>query len=651
MAYGRLFEPFQMGPLKLKNRIVAAPSLPVLAHADGSPSRELIDYYKAKARGGAAIVTVGESPVDGDYAVSHLGQLNIGDDKMIPWLCNLADAIKQYGAVASLELCHGGRQTLPCLIGGRQPIGPSPISSKFHETLAGHPITVREMDQGMIETVKENFAAAAFRLKRAGFDMCLLHGGHGWLLAQFLSPFSNRRTDQYGGCLENRARFPMEVIERVRDRVGRDFAIEYRLSGGEQVPGGLTLEEAIGFSKMIEDKVDCIHVSTGLFGEPYTLPIIHPTNYLPHGANVHLAAEIKAAVKVPVTCVGAISDPRMMAAIIDEGKADLVAMTRALIADPGLPDKARRGRTHEIRPCTRCLECLGRVAGFLPVRCAVNPVAGRETACEAIRPAIARKSVFVAGGGPGGMQAAMTAAERGHRVVLFEKANRLGGNLRFADVPEFKQDLKRFRDFLIAQVQSLPVEIRLKTELTPAVVAAEAPDAVIVAVGAAPVLPDMPGRFLPSVVWAGDVHSKDVATGHNIVVAGGGMVGCETALLLAREGKKVVIVEMLGAVATDLNPVTRIHLLALLEEAGVRILLNHRLGEMTENGAGVVDAGGAALRIPADTLVLSLGMRSRTDIVKAFENSAPEVYAVGDCVRPGKASGAVHDAFNVASEL
>ena len=651
MAYSKLFEPFQLGPLTLKNRIVAAPSLPVLAHADGSPSQALIDYYKAKARGGAAIVTVGESPVDDDYAISHWGQLNIGHDRMIPWLCKLADAIKQYGAIASLELCHGGRQTLPSLIDGRSPIGPSPIPSKFHEVLAGHPITVQEMDLDMIEKVQENFAAAAFRLKRAGFDMCLLHGAHGWLLAQFLSPFSNKRTDQYGGSLENRARFPMEVIERVRDRVGSDFAIEYRLSGGEQVDGGLTLDEAVAFAKMIEDKVDCIHVSTGLFGEPYTLPIIHPTSYLPHGTNVHLAAKIKAAVKVPVTCVGSISDPQMMDDILTEGKADLVAMTRALIADPYLPNKAKRGKVQEIRPCTRCLECLGRVATFLPIRCAVNPTAGRETECDGIRPADVRKKVVVLGGGPGGMQAAFTAASRGHKVVLFEKEDKLGGNLRFADFPEFKQDLKRFRDFLIDQVKSSPVEIRLQTELTPALLGAERPDALIVAAGAEPVIPDLPGIENDNVFWAGDVHSSNIATGKEIVVAGGGMVGCETALLLAREGRAVTIVEMLGAVATDLNPVTRIHLLELLEKAGVRILLNHRLEKISEAGAGVVDQTGAASEIPADTVVLSLGMRSRTDIVDAFADCAPEVFAIGDCVRPGKASNAIHEGFNLAAEL
>ena len=436
MAFEKLFEPFQLGPLTLKNRIVAAPSLPCLAHADGSPSTELIDYYKTKARGGAAIVTVGESPVDGDFAISHLGQLNIGEDRMIPWLCKLAEAIKQYGAIASLELCHGGRQTLPSLIDGRHPIGPSPISSKFHEALAGHPIAVQEMDLGMIETVQENFASAALRLKRSGFDMCLLHGAHGWLLAQFLSPFSNKRSDRYGGSLENRARFSIEVIDRVRDRVGSDFAIEYRLSGGEQVPGGLTLEEAIEFAKMIENKVDCIHVSTGLFGEPYTLPLIHPTNYLPHGTNVHLAHKIKAAVTVPVTCVGSISDPGMAEKIITDGKADLVAMTRPLIADPDLPVKARRNKVPEIIPCTRCLECLGRVANFLPIRCTVNPKTGRETECSTIRPANSSKRVLIAGGGPAGMQAAITAAERGHRVVLFEKENRLGGNLFFADFPQ-----------------------------------------------------------------------------------------------------------------------------------------------------------------------------------------------------------------------
>jgi thioredoxin reductase len=507
------------------------------------------------------------------------------------------------------------------------------------------------MDLDMIESVQENFASAALRLKRAGFDMCLLHGAHGWLLAQFLSPFSNQRTDRYGGSLENRARFPLEVIERVRDRVGSDFAIEYRLSGGEQVPGGLSLEDAVRFARMIKDKVDCIHVSTGLFGEPQTLPIIHPTNYLPHGSNVHLAAKIKAAVKIPVTCVGSISDPRMAEEIIADGKADLVAMTRALIADPDLPNKARRGKFREIRPCTRCLECLGRVATFLPVRRAVNPISGRETECAAPRPADRSKKILIAGGGPGGMQAAITAARRGHRVVLFEKKARLGGNLGFADAVDFKQDLRRFREYLMETVRALPVDIRLGTQLTPSLAEVEMPDVVIVAAGAEPSIPDIPGISSDNVLWAGEVHADKVRTGQHIVVAGGGMVGCETALLLAREGKAVTVVEMLEAVATDLNPVTRIHLLELLEKAGVRIFLNHRLERITRTGAGVVNADGEAIKIPAETVVLSLGMRPRKDVVTALAHCAPEVYAIGDCVRPGKASGAIHDGFNVAMEL
>jgi len=260
MQFAKLFEPIKVGELEIKNRIVAAPTLPCLATPDGHPSRELIDYYKAKARGGAGIVTVGESAVDSTYAITHAGQLLIDSDKMIPWLSELAEAIKRYGAKASLELCHGGRQTVPGLIGGRKPIAPSPISSKFHEILAGGQIVVQEMTEEMIDEAIENFAAAAFRLKRAGFDMTMLHGGHGWLLAQFLSPFSNKRTDAYGGSLENRARFPLKVIERIREQCGPSFAIDYRMSGDELVHGGLTREEAVQFAKLIEDKVDCIHV-------------------------------------------------------------------------------------------------------------------------------------------------------------------------------------------------------------------------------------------------------------------------------------------------------------------------------------------------------------------------------------------------------
>jgi len=647
-----LLRPLQIGPVTTKNRIEAAPTLVCLANVDGSASTELVDYYKAKARGGAGIVTVGESAIDADYGITHAGQLFLDHDNKISGLSRLADAIHRYGALASIELCHGGGQTMPGLIGDRAPIAPSVMTSQLHEALLGHKIDVQVMDRELIEQVIENYASAALRVKKAGFDMVLLHGGHGWLLAQFTSPRTNRRTDEYGGSLENRARFPLRVLTRMRELCGPDFAIEYRFSADELVSGGLSQEEGIRFAQLIEDKVDCFHVSCGTMGELKLIPYIHPAYFLPQGKNVHFAAKLKQTVNKPVTTVGAIVDFELAERIVAEGRADMVAMARALIADPCLPGKTMHGLEDEVIPCIRCNECLNRVARFIPVRCATNPRTGIETEMASLPPVSARRrKVVVAGGGPAGMEAAIVAAERGHDVVLFEKSGRLGGNLVAASGPAFKDEMKRFLDYLVRRVKALPIDVRLGTDADAALVGAERPDRLVVAVGAEPALPDIPGLQTANVVWAGDVCADLVETGERVVVAGGGGMGCETALHLAGKGKKVVVVEMLDEAALDFNFINRSMLLDLVAEAGVEVLTGTTVVAVSDGLVTVADREGQRRDLEGDTVVLALGMTPRRATVDALKAAAPRVAVVGDCVKPRLIIDAVHEGFHAAAEI
>lgn len=656
--YKNVFSPFKFGNVEVKNRIATPPMLACMATNDGSVTREMIEFYQSFARGGAGIVNIGDSAIDFEYARGHFGQLNIGEDCMIGGLSTLVEAIQKYGAKISIELDHSGRLSIPGVINGKNPIGPSPIPTKAEEMMAQQEgrkiIQVTEMDQNLIDQVVDNFASAAYRCLRAGFEMVTIHGGHGQLLSQFVSPYSNKRTDNYGGSLENRARFVLEVLTAIRRSVGDKLALEYRISADEFVPEGMHEEDTIEFLNLIEEKIDLVNVSLGgMIADPrYIVHMAQPT-YFPHAYNVQRAAKIKRAVQIPVTCVGSIIDLEMADNIIAERKADIVAMGRPHIADPDIVNKSRRGKADDVRPCLRCNVCGERPKDFFPVRCAVNPIIGRELEYRYIPPVQEKKRVVIIGGGPGGMESALIASARGHQVTLYEKEKELGGALRMAASPSFKGDMKRFLDWMTRETLQSSVEVKLSTEATAKTINKENPDVLIIAVGAEPIIPDIPGIEMSKVVLAGDVDIGKAETGKTVVVAGAGLTGCETALHLSQLGKKIKIIDILDEteIAEDASLVGKIALMELLHQQDVEFKTEVKLEEITDKGVLVIDKEGHRIELSADSVVLSLGVRPRDNEVKAFQELTHEVHVIGDCSKPGNIMSAIHDGFNIAMEI
>ena len=634
----------------------------MLATAQGFITPDLIEYYRPYARGGFGTVTVGDSAIDFDHAPGHDLSINLGHDHVITGLSELVEAITRYSAQISIEISHAGRNARPHLLMGKNPIAPSPIPSALEQMFAARegrkPVEVDEMNEDQIYQVAQNFADAAFRCQSAGFNMVMLHGAHGHLLSQFLSPYSNKRSDQWGGSLENRARFPLVVLDAVRKKCGPRLIIEYRISLDEMIPEGMKPDETLEFLEMIQDRIDIVQVSAGLLANMDTVQHMMQPLYTRHMYNVHLAEMVKKRINLPVTAVGSIMSLDEAEKIIADGLADFVAMGRPALADPEMPRKTATDHKEDVRPCVRCNWCTRLSQQMKNHRCAVNPMAGRGAEFnqhDGLAPSRIKKKVMVVGGGPAGMQAAQVAISRGHDVVLYEMSDHLGGMLRIGAELPFKKDLKTYVDWMVTQTEKSGAYIVLGKKVTADTVRQEKPDALIIAVGAVPFIPDIPGINSDNVVWAGDVDSGRVEVGRKVIIVGAGITGIETAVNLGSQGKEVTVIEMLGpeTVLRDLSAAHRYYLQDRIKEYGIRIITDTKMEAVTENGIRTMKKQSGETDYVADSVVLAMGLSPRKDKVAELRRLIPEteVFVVGDCLRPRDLFSANHEGFNAVCEL
>ena len=644
--YPHLTSPIKIGNVIFRNRMFSAPMGATDITPDCCPGPRTQGFYEFRAKGGAASVTVSELVVHPETDASHMLHLDLSTPGCLAAHTFVADAIRRHGAVPSIELSHSGQYAGTYLTDKNKKDSLCQWGPSEGTRPDGRPVKALSKEQ--IADIVKAYADAATYSKRAGYEMLMVHAGHGWLINQFLSPYSNHRTDEYGGSLENRVRFAREVLEAIRAAVGPQFPIELRLSGSELFDGGYGIEDGCKIAQMLEDLVDLIHVSAGSYQYGFfvtTLPM-----FADHGANVYLAAEIKKHVSKPVACVGALNDPAHMEQIIAEGKADVVYMARALLADPFLPDKIMAGKEDTIVRCLRCYTCMAERPMTGTRRCAVNPVIGREIEGMTVTPAYKSKKVMVVGAGVAGLKAAITAAQRGHKVILCEKSDKVGGILKSEQAISFKYEMYQLGLSFEKIALEEGVEIRLNTTVTPEYVAGEKPDALILAVGSSPIVPPLPGIDGDNVVIVNDYYLEKDKVGDTVVVLGGGLAGCECAVHLGQEGKKVHLVEMRDTLAPDCNIRNRPILMKNVDQYA-EVHKCHAGLRVTAEGLVCKDPEGNEVLIPCDTVICAVGQRSNRADVDALRRCAPFVREIGDCVRPANITKAVYEGYHAALDI
>ena len=644
--YPNLCKPLNVGNVTLRNRMCSAPMGATDIDANGTPGPRTQGFYELRAKGGAAVVTVSELVVHPETDGSQMLHLSLSTPGQLGAFTFVADAIKRHGSIPSIELSHSGQYAGTYMVdkkkkGSLCQYGPS-------DGVRPDGMPVKALTREQIADIVAAYGTAAELAKRAGFEMVMLHVGHGWLLNQFLSPYFNKRDDEYGGALENRVRIVREVLGAIREAVGAGFPIEMRMSGSELFEGGYDLEEGCRIAEALEDLVDIIHVSAGSY--QFGFSITHPSMFRDHGCNVYLAAEIKKHVSKPVATIGGLSDPAQMEEIIASGKADIVVMGRGLLADPELPNKVMSNQGDEVVKCLRCFVCMAERPVTQTRRCAVNPLIGREIEGMRITPALERKRVLVVGGGIAGMMAAYTAAKRGHEVTMCEASDKLGGILLLEQALPFKHEMYELGCTYELLCRRAGVDIRLNTPVDAAFAEEFGADAAIVAVGSEAKKPPFPIADGARVLSIEDLHIGGKEAEGEVVVAGAGLTGCECALHLAHEGKSVHLIASRSELAIDCNIRNRPILLAEIEAAGIDVRTGARVARV-EKGQVVCTTSEGEIVVPADTVVSAIGQRSRIEAVDELRDAAPFVRIVGDAVRPGTITAAVYQAYHAALDI
>ncbi|AWH78753.1 oxidoreductase [Clostridioides difficile] len=645
--YQNLCKPIKIGNVTFKNRMFSAPMGGTDITADCTIGSKSTAFYELRAKGGAGAVTISECMVHPETDGSHAYHLDLKIVDSLASFTYTADAIRRHGAIPSVELSHSGQYSGTYLVDKDKKRGLSQWG--VSPSVRPDGLEIKELTEEIIAEIVESYGNVAALAKRAGFEMIMIHGGHGWLINQFLSPYFNKRTDKYGGSLENRVRFAKEVLDSVRKAVGPGFPIEFRMSGSELFEGGYDLDYGIEIAKLLESRVDLLHVSAGTYQRGFA--VTHPSMFLEHGCNVYLAEEIKKHVNIPVATIGALNDPEMMEEIIASGKADVIYMARALLADHELPRKVMSNQDEKIVKCLRCFTCMAERATTSTRRCTVNPLIGRELDGTEVVPVLKSKKVLIAGGGPGGLQAAITAVKRGHKVILCEKTNELGGILKGEQALPFKYEMYELGNTFGKIAKDLGVEVRLNTTVTKEYVDNENVDALIIAVGSEPLVPPIEGLNGENVVIVNDYYLEKEKVTDEVVVLGGGLAGCEAAIHLAQEGKTVHLVEMRAELAPDANIRHRPILLEEIERQGIYVYTEHKGLSVTTEGVVCMNKSGNKINIPGTSVICALGQKPRREVVDTLLDCAPYVAQIGDCVRASTITNAVYQGHHAALDI